>query len=452
MQIQTVHDHRMEIIDYYREYKFNGILGLNADYVITNVHHYYSSHDLRLSYTGSIETKEFSVSKMFAELGLGAEHLPYLAVFLGARVAPERDTLKQMWKAIGVDSPGGFETKVRELARVIQSAPVNDVAAFVKHLKLDQWTTYVKQTVDYYQRKGNFGKTGKKAGVQKKAQKNKAKPNKEKDSKTVSAKLTNDPTHVSNGTNSKTVTHSAALASETTDQDEEFERKLESDVNNLVDDCDEETAETTNETALEDKLKELSICEQKVTASSAPVAKPAKKSLPAFVYTLPSDVIKTAYNRHQHGMMDARVYHLLTKKEIVFPQILEDEQYRDVPSVHLFYRPARQMIYAILFNMNHQKYIYAKHAKQIAQQSVPAIEVNEWIWSPQNEYKRSEAVPAVQLPWAVPTIQRLWFGTLLEDKQRRMKAFLTVMRSDNPLMLNRDYVPQHMLVLATVLR
>lgn len=133
-------------------------------------------------------------------------------------------------------------------------------------------------------------------------------------------------------------------------------------------------------------------------------------------------------------------------------QVLEDEQYRDVPSVHLFYRPARQMIYAILFNMNHQKYIFAKHARQQSHPKVPTIEVNEWIWSPQNEYKRSEAVHAVQLPWPVPTIQRLWFGGLFEDKQRRMKAFLTVMRSDNSLMLNRDYVPQHMLVLATVLR
>lgn len=126
-----------------------------------------------------------------------------------------------------------------------------------------------------------------------------------------------------------------------------------------------------------------------------------------------------------------------------------------MPSVHLFYRPARQLIYAILFNMNHQKYIYSKQTSKAAastQHKVPTIAVNEWIWSPQNEYKRAETVHAVQLAWAVPTIQRLWFGTLFEDKQRRMKAFLTVMRSDSPLMLNRDYVPQHMLVLATVLR
>lgn len=58
----------------------------------------------------------------------------------------------------------------------------------------------------------------------------------------------------------------------------------------------------------------------------------------------------------------------------------------------------------------------------------------------------------MQLPWAVPTIQRLWFGTTFDDKHRRMRAFLTVMRSDTTLMLNRNYVPQHLLVLACVLR
>lgn len=41
---------------------------------------------------------------------------------------------------------------------------------------------------------------------------------------------------------------------------------------------------------------------------------------------------------------------------------------------------------------------------------VPEVIISEWIWSPQNEYKKADQVPAVQLPWAVPTIQRLWFG------------------------------------------
>lgn len=147
--------------------------------------------------------------------------------------------------------------------------------------------------------------------------------------------------------------------------------------------------------------------------------------------------------------MDPKIYILLTKKEILLPQVLEDEQYREMPAVNIFYRPARQMIYAVLFNLYHQKYMCSKTKDNLP---MPDVIINEWVWSPQNEYKKPEEVYAVQLPWAVPTIQRLWFGTTFDDKHRRMRAFLTVMRSDTTMMLNRNYVPQHLLVLACVLR
>lgn len=147
--------------------------------------------------------------------------------------------------------------------------------------------------------------------------------------------------------------------------------------------------------------------------------------------------------------MDPKIYILLTKKEILLPQILEDEQYREMPSINVFYRPARQMIYAVLFNLYHQKYMCSKTKDNLP---TPEVIISEWNWSPQNEYKKPEEVTAVQLPWAVPTIQRLWFGTTFDDKHRRMRAFLTVMRSDTTMMLNRNYVPQHLLVMACVLR
>lgn len=316
-QIQTVHDHRMEIIDYYREFKLNGILGLNADYIIAGVHHYYSSHDLRLSYTGSIETKEFLVPKMFATLGLGPEHLPYMAVFLSGKLALERDTLRQMWKTIKVEYAAEFEARARELAKVVREAPVGDVNAFVKHLKLDQWSAYIKETVEYYQRKGTYAKSGKKIGYAKTKPKNKNKSNKSGDTSATSAKGDCKEPAVLSPENS-----SAALASETTDQDDEFERKLESDVNNLVDDCDDDIGGDESKAAaaanvLVAELKDLSISEAKAT----PTTQKPNKTDKAFVYTLPSDVIKTAYNRHQRGMMDPRLYQLLTKKEIVFTQV-----------------------------------------------------------------------------------------------------------------------------------
>ena len=59
-------------------------------------------------------------------------------------------------------------------------------------------------------------------------------------------------------------------------------------------------------------------------------------------------------------------------------------------------------------------------------------------------------VTPLALDWPVPTVQRLWFesqnreikrvflyrfATGVEDKQRRLRAFLSVMGADNPLML-----------------
>jgi hypothetical protein len=40
----------------------------------------------------------------------------------------------------------------------------------------------------------------------------------------------------------------------------------------------------------------------------------------------------------------------------------------------------------------------------------------------------------------------------IDDKKRRLRAFLSCLHADTALMLNPDYVPQHLLILACVLR
>lgn len=69
-----------------------------------------------------------------------------------------------------------------------------------------------------------------------------------------------------------------------------------------------------------------------------------------------------------------------------------------------------------------------------------------------NPYQHADIVKADPLPWAVPTLHRLWFGPSIDDKRRRMRALLSCLNSDVPLILNTSYVPQHMLVMACVLR
>lgn len=398
--VQTIHDHTMEVIDYYHEHKLNAIIGLHPDYIIFNVSRYFSSHDIRLSYKGALETKEYVVSAVLNHLQLVPEQVAIVAVLLGGYILVDEPTLKKIYQKLDIEYNQDFEARIRQLANLIRPIPVGSSAeTIIKQLNLTDFSEILKESIEYYQRKGIFG--GKRyLGSSKK------KP------------ITEIIKNIDVIQDSSPI---APMASETNENDE-IANKILKDVNNLV-----------NET---DPIP---------TTSQQEVVRKCIK----FVYSLPAEVLRTSYQRHQRGSMDPRIYILLTKKEILLPQVLEDEQYREMPAVHAFYRPARQMIYAILFNLYHQKYMCSKTKDNLP---MPEVIIQEWVWSPQNEYKKAEEVHAIQLPWAVPTIQRLWFGTTFEDKHRRMRAFLTVMRSDTPLMLNRTYVPQHLLVLACVLR
>ncbi|CRK95071.1 CLUMA_CG008549, isoform A [Clunio marinus] len=400
--VQTIHDHTMEVIDYYNEHKLNGIIGLHPDYIVCNVSRYFSSHDMRLSYKGALETKEFIVSQVLNHIQLIPEQLAIVAVLLGGYILIDDPTMKVIYQKLDIEYNQDFEARIRQLSNLVRSLPAgSNVDAIISHLNLVEFNDVLKESIEYYQRKGIFG--GKRYLGSKK--------------KPITEIIKNIDVI-------QDATPMVPMASETNENDE-IANKILKDVNNLV-----------NEN------------EPPITASTSQGQEIVRKCV-KFVYSLPAEVLRTSYQRHQRGSMDPRIYILLTKKEILLPQVLEDEQYREMPSVNIFYRPARQMIYAVLFNLYHQKYMCSKTKDNLP---MPDVVINEWIWSPQNEYKKAEEVYAIQLPWAVPTIQRLWFGTTFDDKHRRMRAFLTVMRSDTAMMLNRNYVPQHLIVLACVLR
>ncbi|KAJ9598878.1 hypothetical protein L9F63_026588 [Diploptera punctata] len=151
--------------------------------------------------------------------------------------------------------------------------------------------------------------------------------------------------------------------------------------------------------------------------------------------SIPPEVMRTASERHQKGLMSPYIYQILTQGEIKLPVLMEDENHKEFPSIHVLYRPVRQMVYAILFNLHHYMYMASKNKEKGEGEKcdIPELRV-------------------IRIGWGVPTIQRLWFGSAIDDKRRRLRAFLTCMRSDTPLMLNPAFVPQHLLVMATVLR
>lgn len=281
----------MEIIDYFHEYKLDGILGLNPDYIIANTSKYYSSHDLRLSYKGALETKEYLVSKLLSNLSLTPDHLPFMAVFLGGYILIDEPTLKNIYQKINVDYATDFEARIRKIAEIVRNSPTNEIDEFVRHLSLEEWAKDIKESVEYFQRKARFLNNKKFFG------------NKRKTIVEIQRIDDNVPT--------------VPLASETNDTDE-LARKILHDVNNLVDDSEPAVHATNVDGQTADSA--LGVDPNRSTDNKVSSGGALKK-LPAFVYALPGEVLKTSLNRHQRGIMDSRIYQLLTKKEIILPQV-----------------------------------------------------------------------------------------------------------------------------------
>ncbi|KAG7167167.1 Constitutive coactivator of PPAR-gamma-like protein 2-like [Homarus americanus] len=165
---------------------------------------------------------------------------------------------------------------------------------------------------------------------------------------------------------------------------------------------------------------------------------------------VPHEVMRTASERHQKGLMCPWIYQVLTQGEVKFGVCMEDESTDDLPNAVLFYRSVRQCVYAILYNLHHHSFMSRK-AKEEGHK-VPEVKIREWVYTKNNPYRTADIVDATPIDWAVPTVQRLWFGSVIDDKKRRLRAFLSCMRSDSPLMLYTSNVPQHLLIMATVLR
>lgn len=81
------------------------------------------------------------------------------------------------------------------------------------------------------------------------------------------------------------------------------------------------------------------------------------------------------------------------------------------------------------------------------------VMVKEWAAYKGKSPHTPELVEALPFrEWTCPNLKKLWLGKAVEDKNRRMRAFLACMRSDTPAMLNPANIPTPLLVLCCVLR
>ncbi|GCB75636.1 hypothetical protein scyTo_0018238 [Scyliorhinus torazame] len=85
--------------------------------------------------------------------------------------------------------------------------------------------------------------------------------------------------------------------------------------------------------------------------------------------------------------------------------------------------------------------------------SVPPVIIKEWSAYKGKSPQTPELVTGLTFrEWTCPNLKKLWLGKAVEDKNRRMRAFLACMKSDTPGMLNPANIPTHLLLLCCVLR
>jgi len=96
---------------------------------------------------------------------------------------------------------------------------------------------------------------------------------------------------------------------------------------------------------------------------------------------------------------------LESQKEVKLPGLIEDVKNNELPKAHELFRPLRQRVYAILFNLHHLQFL----AKQ-RNEKAPTIQVKETLYCPILKSNKTQFVQAVEIGWGVPTVERLWLG------------------------------------------
>lgn len=74
----------------------------------------------------------------------------------------------------------------------------------------------------------------------------------------------------------------------------------------------------------------------------------------------PAEVLRTCAERHARGLMHPHMLSILTHRQVTLPVLMEDDSHREIPSIHHFFRPVRQNVYAILYNMHHHRFMAQK--------------------------------------------------------------------------------------------
>ncbi|KAJ2947040.1 hypothetical protein O0L34_g16385 [Tuta absoluta] len=455
-------DHCQEVVGLCREKTYAGLVGCSGEYLVFQPPRYFSSSQLKLTYRSSLETKEYMVHELPKLLDVPQDRLCLMAALLGGTILSEQ-SLTDFYKRLGIASKKQVppETLIKSVCQFVRELPSSDVDAACVEVfgdLNDLRAAKLKQAVQYYLNgtKDGFLKYRTASG---RRPKNNNKKNQKPDSSPPSTSTDMDTSKL------------AAECSEHERKGLEDYKLATANASMNADFSDEKAASELSHSVAAMSLEggdqpaqPPAKPQEEAVTKPQPPAKENRQTVSKHVSgedncpSAPAEVLRTCAERHARGLMHPAMLSILTHRQIALPVLMEDDNHREIPSIHHFFRPIRQNVYAILYNMHHHRFMAQKAKDEgtagpsAVNERACTVQVAEWIYSRINPGKSPEMVAGAVLDWPVPTVQRLWFGTAQDDKCRRMRAFLSCMRSDTPLMLNTSYVPQHLLILATVLR
>lgn len=152
----SMDDHHQEVIAYCRENMFHGIIADDAEYATFDPPRYFSSENLKLTYKGSLESKEFMVCEMTKQLSLTQEQLCVLAALLGNYLLPECE-LTDIYRKIGIQfTPNrpSSEQFIKAVAEYVKTLPqVTQLDALVAQVlgsAEDKRASSLRQSIQYY--------------------------------------------------------------------------------------------------------------------------------------------------------------------------------------------------------------------------------------------------------------------------------------------------------------
>uniref|UniRef100_A0A668A531 Family with sequence similarity 120 member A n=1 Tax=Myripristis murdjan TaxID=586833 RepID=A0A668A531_9TELE len=409
--VQSIEDHHLEVIALCRENGFHGLVAYDSDYALCNIPYYFSAHALKLSRNGkSLTTSQYLMHEVAKQLDLNPNRFVIFASLLGNHILPDEDLAAFHWTLLGPEHPlASLKVRAHQLVLPPCDVVIKAVADYVRNLQdindleaiakdifkhsqscTDDKVIRFKKAVEYY---------------------------------SAASKPPQFPPHLAE-------TQLSCRVSPQTDL------TMTSAVS--------PGPQAGGHHSLNAQIPSL-------------LSMPTRNHMDITIPPLPAvapEVLRVAEHRHKKGLMYPYIYHVLTKGEIKISVTIEDEANKDLPSAVQLFRPIRQYVYGVLFSLAEAK----KKAERVAMRKnclpeyLPVM-VKEWAAYKGKSPHTPELVEALPFrEWTCPNLKKLWLGKAVEDKNRRMRAFLACMRSDTPSMLNPANVPTPLMVLCCVLR